>query len=278
MKLSARAVDINDSIGTVLGSEAWKGNVDHAGGQGLVVLLGKLVAVDPAFDVTDLEEGAQERVNGDVAEEDLEFGRLSSVLVRHVSEVSGPFGLSNLVVVHDTLGTELEGSVGDNSGLWCLPVEVPVLGAGDQKGSIQSLHLGVEELRDGRRQSISNRVLNKVHDGALEKDLESTGEVRPDVSPDLDVDIVAIDVNDDINGADCWHNLAIGRRLRRERETHTNVDGVHDDFGMASSNEDPRVCTERVRVEVGRQVVHVQSHRVVSRIHCKNHVRCVLAH
>ena len=74
MKSSARAVDINDGIGTILGSEAWKGNIDHAGGQSLVVLLGKLIAVDPAFDVADLEEGAQERVNGYVAEEDLELG------------------------------------------------------------------------------------------------------------------------------------------------------------------------------------------------------------
>ena len=214
MKLSARAVDVNDGIGTVLGSESWKGNIDHAGSQGLVVLLGKLVAVDPALDFTDLQEGAQEGVNGDVTEEYLELGRLSSVLVRHVSEVSGPLGLSNLVVIHDTLGTELKGSIGDNSGLWCLPVEVPVLGAGDQKGSIHSLHLAVQELRDGRRQSISYRVLNKINDGALEEDFESTGEVRPDVSPDLDVDIVAIDINEDINSADCWHNFAISCRLR----------------------------------------------------------------
>jgi len=104
VQISASTMDINDSIRSIFGFEAWEGNIDHASSQCSVDLGGELITVDPALDFADLEERAQKGVNGLVTDEYLELSRLSSVLVRHISEVSGPLGLSDLVVVHDALG------------------------------------------------------------------------------------------------------------------------------------------------------------------------------
>jgi hypothetical protein len=91
-----------------------------------------------------------------------------------------------------------------------------VLGGWDKKFAVQSGHLSIEELRDSGRQSVCDGILDKTNNGALEEDFEGGSEVGPDVSPDLDINIVAVDVNEDINSTDSGDDLAIGQSLGGE--------------------------------------------------------------
>ena len=208
MQISAGNFEINDRVGSILGRHAWEGNVDHAGSQSGIDTGWELISVNPALNASNFEERAQEGVNGEIAEEDLELGRLGSILVGHVSEGSGPFGLTNSAVVHDALGSKLERSIRDNGCSRCLPVEIPILGAWNKQIAIHGGELGIQGVWNSRRQSISHSILNQVNDGALEEDFESSSEVRPDVAPDLDVDVVAVDVDENIDSAHSRHNVA----------------------------------------------------------------------
>ena len=120
--------------------------------------------------------------------------------------------------------------------------------------------------------------MNQINDGALEEDFESSGEVRPDVAPDLDVDVVAIDIDEDIDSADSRHNFALRCGLCREGEAQANVDSVHNDVGVTLGNKDPRVGAEVVRVEGGGEVIHGQSKRIICGIGGEAHIRGVLLH
>jgi len=125
MQVGAVAVNVNDSVGSILVRETGEGDVEHAGGEsvGGTVNGGELVPVDPAGDVADFEPRAHEAVNGFVAEVGLELGSLVRVLVGHVNEVRGPLGLADQVVVHDAFGTDLEGGGSDDGGGGGLPVK-----------------------------------------------------------------------------------------------------------------------------------------------------------
>ena len=147
-----------------------------------------------------------------------------------------------------------------------------MLSAWDQKGTIHGSKFVVKELGNCGSQSVFDSVLNESNNGALEEDLEGTGEIRPDVTPDLDVNVVTVDVNKDIDSADRWDDFAVRSSLGTKFETHANVDGVHIDLGVASGDEDPFVSTERVCVEFGCKIFHIQCDCVLGFINCKDDV------
>lgn len=142
--------------------------------------------------------------------------------------------------------------------------------------TVSSSEESVSEFGDGSGKGVCDGVLNKLNDGALEEDFESGSEISPDVTPDLDVNVVAVDVDKDVNGVHSGDNAAISKGLGLERKTKSDVDGVHLHLGMALGDKDPRVSTERVRVEVGAQVVAGKFNGVVGDINIKDDISGVL--
>ena len=111
---------------------------------------------------------------------------------------------------------------------------------------------------------------------ALEEDFKGSSKVGPYISPDLDVDIVSVNVNKDIDRVDSWDDATIWQSLSRKLKAKTHIDGVHDDIGVACSDENPLVTSEVVSVESGGEVIAGQLDLVVSWIDFKNDVLSVL--
>ncbi len=105
--------------------------------------------------------------------------------------------------------------------------------------TVSSSEESVSEVGDSGGKGVCDGVLDKLNDGALEEDFESGSEISPDVTPDLDVDVVAIDVNEDVDGVHSGDNAAISKGLGLEGKTESDIDRFHLHLGVALGDKDP---------------------------------------
>ena len=174
--------DVDWLVGSVVVAHSLEGLVEEAGGE---LELGggwDLSGVEPSVDWVDLEEGGEKAVDGLLADVGLELRWDSGVLVEHLWEVGD--GLFAVLVVEDTSDTELEGGVGDLSGISGEQVEEPLLGVWDSDKSVSLGDQLVEVVDEGDSEFLLNFTLDGVDNLALEESLEHVDEAIPEAAVD----------------------------------------------------------------------------------------------
>ncbi len=142
--------------------------------------------------------------------------------------------------------------------------------------TVSSSEESVSEFGDSGSKGICDGILDKLNDSALEEDFKSGSEISPDVTPDLDINVVAVNIDKDVDGIHGGYDTAICKGLGLEGKTKSDVDGFHLHLGVALGDKDPRVSSERIRVEVGAQVVAGKLDGVVGDIDIKDDISGIL--